>query len=222
MKKRTNILWGLAFIVIGIILGLNALEITNINLFFDGWWTLFIIVPCFIDLFDGDDLTSSIIGIIIGTSLLLCCQDVITFELIWQLALPVILILIGFSFIFRNSSFDKALLKKDKKDLAVYCATFGEQNIDLSNEKVKDCNLTAVFGEVNYNIEESKITEDIIIYATAIFGGINITVPKNVKVLVKSIPIFGGVSNKRKNPKDDKAVTIYIKGVSLFGGIDIK
>ena len=51
MNKLSKVIWGLVLIVLGIIFGLNALEITNINVFFDGWWTLFIIVPSFIDLF---------------------------------------------------------------------------------------------------------------------------------------------------------------------------
>ena len=45
-----NKIWGLILIAIGLVFGLNALEITNIDIFFDGWWTLFIIVPCFIGL----------------------------------------------------------------------------------------------------------------------------------------------------------------------------
>ena len=45
MKKFSQILWGLAFIALGIILILNVTQVTDIDLFFDGWWTLFIIVP---------------------------------------------------------------------------------------------------------------------------------------------------------------------------------
>lgn len=51
MKKFGNILWGLVFILLGLIIGLNALGYTQINLFFRGWWTLFIIIPCFIGIF---------------------------------------------------------------------------------------------------------------------------------------------------------------------------
>ena len=40
MKRISDIMWGLIFIIIGVILGGNALDIFNINLFFDGWWTL--------------------------------------------------------------------------------------------------------------------------------------------------------------------------------------
>ena len=42
MEKFKNMLWGLVLIILGIIIGGNALGITNINLFFDGWWILFI------------------------------------------------------------------------------------------------------------------------------------------------------------------------------------
>ena len=35
MKKLKNIIFGILLIAIGLILGLNALEITNINIFFD-------------------------------------------------------------------------------------------------------------------------------------------------------------------------------------------
>lgn len=34
MKKFGNILWGLVFIVVGLIIGCNAMGITDINIFF--------------------------------------------------------------------------------------------------------------------------------------------------------------------------------------------
>ena len=51
MNKISNYIWGLVLVLLGVIIGLNTMGITSINLFFDGWWTLFIIVPCFINLF---------------------------------------------------------------------------------------------------------------------------------------------------------------------------
>ena len=32
MKKFNNVLWGMVLIIIGVIIGLNSLKITNINL----------------------------------------------------------------------------------------------------------------------------------------------------------------------------------------------
>ncbi len=69
-------------IALGIILGLNALGITNINIFFEGWWTLFIIVPCFIGLFTEKEKTGNIIGLLIGIVLFLGCRDLLDFDII--------------------------------------------------------------------------------------------------------------------------------------------
>ena len=74
MKKANSFFWGLALVAVGVFLGLNAFGITDINIFFDGWWTLFIIVPCTIGLFTDYDKTGNLIGILIGLVLLLCCQ----------------------------------------------------------------------------------------------------------------------------------------------------
>ena len=61
MKKVNSILWGIALVALGVILALNAFGITDINIFFDGWWTLFIIVPCAIGLVTDRDKTGSAI-----------------------------------------------------------------------------------------------------------------------------------------------------------------
>ena len=114
MKNFGNILWGIVLIIIGLIVGGNALGITNIDIFFDGWWTLFIIIPCFIGLFKEREKTGNIIGILIGIALLLCCQDILNFDMIWKLAFPLILIIIGISFIFKDT-FDYKLSKEIKK-----------------------------------------------------------------------------------------------------------
>ena len=45
--KLSNILWGIVLIILGVIIGLNALDITHIDIFFKGWWTFLIIIPCF-------------------------------------------------------------------------------------------------------------------------------------------------------------------------------
>ena len=108
MKNTRNLIYGLIFIALGLIFGLNALGYTQIDLFFDGWWTLFIIVPCVIGLFNGRDIWGNLAGISIGGVLLLICQDIITFEAVRKLLIPVILVLIGVYLIFKDTLGSKA------------------------------------------------------------------------------------------------------------------
>ena len=225
MIKISNILWGLVFIVVGVIFGLNALNITDINIFFDGWWTLFIIVPCFIGLFKDEDKSSNLIGLVIGICLLLGCIDIIEFTLIWKLMVPVILVMIGLSFIFKdtlNSKIKKEIKKLNKTETKEYCSCFSGQTIDFNNEEFKGCTISAIFGGAKCDLKNAIIKNDVVINATSIFGGITIYVPEGVNVKISATSIFGGVSDERKNKTKNNEYTIYINTTSMFGGIEIK
>ena len=226
MKKFENILWGIAFIVVGLILAGNAIGITNIDIFFDGWWTLFIIVPCFIGLFNDSDKTGNVIGLVIGGTLLLACQGLLNFEMVWKLVVPVALVIIGVSIIFKDSIHGKinseiSKINKSQKDIPSYCATFSEQNAKFENEEFRGADLTAVFGGVKCDLRQAIINSDTVIKAESIFGGVEIYVPSNVKVKIKSTPIFGGVTDKSVHNQESEH-TIYINSTCIFGGVDIK
>lgn len=228
MKNLKSIIWGLVLITLGIIIGLNAFEIINVDIFFDGWWTLFIIVPCFIGLFKEREKTGNIIGLLIGIALLLCCQDILDFDMIWKLALPVVLIIIGISFIFKDTFNHKIneeikKLNENRTKDGGYCATFAGQNIKFDGEKFNGTELTAVFGGVKCDLTKAIIENDVVINATSVFGGIEIYVPDDVNVKIKSSSIFGGVSEKRKSDvKNENSHTIYVNATCIFGGVDIK
>ena len=224
MKKFRNIIWGLVLIILGLIFGGNALGITDINIFFDGWWTLFIIVPSFVGLFNENEKTGNVIGLIIGTSLLLACQDIIDFDLIGKLWLPIILVCIGASIIFKDTIGGKVneqikKLNENKANQNEYCATFSGQDLKFDGEQFTGADLTAVFGGIECDLRKAIIESDVVINTSSIFGGIDIFVPENVKVKVKSSSIFGGVSDKKKNSNNTEAHTIYINATCLFGGV---
>lgn len=225
MKNLSRILWGIVLIFIGVIWGLNRTGVADINIFFAGWWTLFIIVPSIISLFErGSNKTSSIIFLVIGILLLLAAQGVFEFEILWEILLPAIVILIGLSLIFGHKvDFNVKEKTKclDSDDTESIFAAFGEQNVSKSGEKFEKANLNAIFGAVKLDLRDAKLEKETVIGAWAIFGGIEILAPEDCIVKVKATPVFGGVSNERKNNEDAKK-TIYIETYAIFGGLDIK
>lgn len=229
MKQVKNTIWGLVFIIIGVIVGLNAFGFTKIDIFFDGWWTLFIIVPCFIDLFNSKEKTGNIIGIIIGVLLLLACNDLFSFDIILKLLLPIILVGIGLSFIFKNNSKIKkeiTKIEKNSSDLPSYCATFSGNDVSFAEEEFNGCSIDAIFGGAKLNLADAIVKKDVVINATCVFGGITIFVPDDVNVKINSTSIFGGVDDPKnrngKISKEKNAKTIYINATCVFGGIEIK
>ena len=220
-------LWGIVLIVVGVIFGLNAVGLTRINIFFHGWWTLFIIVPSFIELIRSNNKMWSFIWLVIGIALLLCAQKVLSFSLIGKLIFPFILVMIGISILFKDTFHKKVsekirTLNSNKGNFEGYCATFGEQKVDLSGQEFKGANLDAVFGSVELDLSKAILKQDQVINASSIFGGIEIRVPTGVNVKVKSTPIFGGVDNKAKVEYNESSPTIYINGTAIFGGVEIK
>lgn len=228
MKDVKNMLWGIIFILIGIIIGLNSFGLTNISIFFDGWWTLFIIVPCLLDLFnEEEDKTGNGIGLGTGILLFLGCQDFIDFSILWKLFVPFILVFIGVSFIFKDNKNrklrDVILNKKTKSmDIQEVYATFSAQKLNYQDEEFTGCDLNAIFGAVECDLRGSVISGDTIIRTTSIFGGIDIFVPDDVVVKVTSNSVFGGVTNKLKSVSKEGKKTIYIQATCIFGGVEIK
>lgn len=228
MKNFSSVIWGILLVVIGVILGGNAVGLFNIDIFFSGWWTLFIIIPCFIGLITDKDKTGSLIGLLIGVALLLACQDVIDFDLLFKLIVPIIIVIIGLSLIFKNvigNEINKNIKELNEKynNEDGYCSTFSSQNIKLGKEEFKGTNVNAIFGGVKLDLRDAIIKKDSVINVTSVFGGVDILVPDDVFVEVKSNSIFGGVDNKVKNKNDEKKkATIYVNATCMFGGVDIK
>lgn len=225
MKKISSLIWGIVLIAAGVLFALNALNITNIDIFFDGWWTLFIIVPCTVGLFTEREKTGNLIGIAIGVFLLLCCQDVLSFSMLWKLLVPAIIVIIGLKMVITGLFGNKAnemiaKLKESGNEPKVGCATFSGCNLNYDGEVFEGAELTAIFGGVKCDLRNAIIGRDCAIQVCAIFGGVDILVPDNINVKVSSNSIFGGVSNKTAAHKD--APTIYISGTCMFGGVEIK
>ena len=203
MKNFSKILWGLVFVLIGVVIATNSFGLTNIDIFFEVWWTLFIIVPSFISLFDTHEgKMGNLVVFIIGLLLLLAARGVIDFEVIVKMIVPLIFIAIGLSMIF-NRTIKSTISKKVKEGkgngLETIVATFSEQRINKDNEKFKGANLDSVFGNIVLDLRKAKLEDEMVVDASAIFGGAVILVPHDVNIKVKATPIFGGVSNSALN-----------------------
>lgn len=229
MKNIKRILWGAAIAALGVIIGLNSFGVADINIFFDGWWTLFIIVPSFLGLFERDGRLVSLVFLLAGIALLLEAQDILSWELISKLIVPVILVLVGLSIIFKDVFKDKAAakikeLKNENPDYSgkEFSALFSGQNLSFDGQVFDGCRLSAIFGGIKCDLSRAVIEKDAVIEAEGIFGGVDIILPQDVNCVISSNSIFGGVSDKRKKTAPDSAPTVYIKGTAIFGGVDVK
>lgn len=214
MNKR-NLFWGILLIVVGILFLGRNMDWWDFSIFFDGWWTLFLIVPSVISLVRREGIGTSFLILALGVLMLLACQDVIEWSTIWKIFVPLIIIIIGLSIIFANRKVKGKEIKANAKE---YVAIFSGVD-EVINKIESDFKITSIFGGVELDMRDVKLDSDLVIDCFTLFGGIDIKLPKDVKVEVNGLPIFGGVENKYRN--HDAKVTVYINHTTIFGGVDL-
>ncbi|MCK4551617.1 MAG: hypothetical protein KAU02_01775 [Tenericutes bacterium] len=96
--RRHNIL-GTILLVIGVVVLLNALDIWAINIFFDGWWTLFLIIPAVMSMSRQGMTSGNLILLVLGVGFLL--NEQIGWEL-KKYFIPAIFIVVGLAIIFKK------------------------------------------------------------------------------------------------------------------------
>ena len=222
-KKASSSIWGLVFIMLGLCMAGRVFFGWSVNIFFHGWWTLFIIIPCVAGIIEKGWNSGDVIGLSVGGALLLMCQNVISSGFFFKMLPPAILVIIGLSMIFKGSfNGSKNIKVHMEPGLNDYVGIFSAKKVHVPTEKFVGCTVNAVFGGVEIDLRDAIIDEDIVIDATAVFGGIDIYVPPYVRVKVSSVPIFGSVHNKAAEPEDFSAPTVFLNATCMFGGVDVK
>lgn len=236
MRNRIgNILWGLAFIAVGIGYGGNVLDLWSFELFFDGWWTLFIIVPSIIEIIKNGFKTVSVAGLLIGCLLLLICQDIVDSEIALGLVIPLVLVIIGIKIMLPKrevpqnnngatyNDYKAAAQGMGGKNKHKYSATFADSRHAVDSSEVFDgCDVSAVFGNFELDLRAAKIVNNVVINVSSNFGNVTIRLPQNVRAQVESSPFVGGVNNNFYSNCEANAPVVNIRAGVAFGGVDIK
>ncbi len=236
-RKLANAFLGVVFIVIGICYIVNIAFDLNFTIFFDGWWTLFIIVPCIYNMIDNRINAGNIIGTLIGVVLFLEVQDIWDFSFsLWKLTIPIILIIIGLSIIlggtFRNrncktntftsTGTEQTYFHANSETIPSYSAVFGGNEPNYEGQKFSGAKATSIFGGTGLKLRNAIIDHDCFIDVTNIFGGTDIYLPSNVKAIIRCNPILGGCDNKFVSSTDPNAPVVTINATCILGGIEIK
>lgn len=226
MKRVRTILWGTVFLAVGVIIGGNSIGVWNIDLFFDGWWTLFLIVPAFIDLFRDSSKGGDLFLIALGVVLLLACQDVLSFRLILKLIVPIALVIIGLAIIFRGAFGGKIAKEikrlKKSKNAEEHSAVFTELSLNYDDQAFFGGDLSAVFGSISCDLSKAVLENNTVINVTTVFGGATVKVSDDTAVKIATTSIFGGASDDRKHTEALGGNTVYINATCIFGGVKIR
>ena len=232
-------MFGIIIILVGLSLILRAAGV-EFSLFFTGWWAALMMVIAIVSMASGDIGPGNFALLALGSWLLADQRGWIPrwFNSTYLIGAGII----GFGLLFlfspkkEQSSQASADTRYQERRRAPrnpqrhqqhpdtnpsYTAVFSGQDIRHTVGDFSGATMFALFGGLTIDLREARIQDGSLIDATAIFGGIDIRVPKGVNVIVKATPLFGGVDDKSIDPKDPHAPTVTIRCLAAFGGVDI-
>lgn len=218
MGKRTWI--GVFIIVIGLGFLLDQANIIPFSVMLADWWPLVFILIGVVQLIFHTQtaIFTGPIFIIVGALLLLHqFTDYHIVAYIW----PLVIIYIGFIFIFFQAKHDKHV---DENNLLQSLSLFSGSEIKSRSNPLQGGSIIAVFGGSEIDLREAVITDDqITIEITSVFGGVSLKVPEDIRVQISGVPIFGGWEDKtrHRDSENDNYPVLHLKCITVFGGVEI-
>ncbi len=175
------------------------------------------------------DVKSSAVIIAIGAIFFLDDLRILDIGDIFDLW-PLALILVGGRLLLgqksRDSLADGPLSSSADLNWLDEFAIFGGKSVRVASNAFEGGNVTAVFGGVDIDLDETiPLDTSCTIEALAMFGGVEIRVPRDWDVVLKGFPIFGGFSDERRRVASADEIrdkVLIVRGYAIFGGVEVK
>jgi hypothetical protein len=222
-----------AIVIIGIgtLLLLGNLHIVYVENWWR-YWPVLVIAAGLAKVLDANHQNGRVVGgMIVGVGSLFLLNNFDLIELTWAAFWPIVLIGIGMLMLFNRLSGPRIFASRtDSRPEPVDGAFLANAIFSGFKRKITDGNfrgahLTAIFGGGELNLRQAGMEGDsAVVYATAIFGGIEIKVPENWQVISEGTGIFGGFTDQTAHlPSNYPGVKkLIVKGEAVFGGVEVK
>jgi hypothetical protein len=210
-------LWiGLVLVTLGVFGILDAAGTLDSSETIDRWWPVAIIGLGLIGMFIERRIALGPGIVVVVGLLILADQQEWTDE---DLFGPVLLIAIGLVVL---SGLWSRRVDGEHRESSV--AMFGGTKIKDRSEHFTHANVSAIFGGATLDLREAHIDREASVDALAMFGGVDVLVPKGWRVSVDGTPILGGCEDKTTGdgelPAD--APVLNVHATAILGGVGVK
>ena len=208
-----NRLAGVALIVLGALFLVPL--VSSVELPLGQWWPLFLAVAGLSTALSGN-WKGGLPIIAVAAAFLLYNLGILGLDgsSLW----PVALIAIGAAIIVGYSPFGANRAPEAGDELNVACL-FSSSNQIAASEHFRGGNVSATFGNAEIDLRAAAPVDGVAaVNASALFGQVNLRVPPDWAVDVRSSATFGSIESRRAEPSDPRA-RLTVTGSCLFGGI---
>lgn len=248
MKRNYSLLLGAAIIAIGVGYLCNALFNWNFSIFFDGWWTLFLIIPALVKMIKHGAKRPYVTVLLFGIFLFIICN------IPSMMILPSCIILLGVLILyytiaspkikpphdyrFSNQSHasqqppqnaprfteNHSYAQNDSADFPYYSASLSKITVKNSSNNLSGGQIEAFMGVAEVDCSMAIIREDCTITISATMGAVNLILPQNVKLNIVPSNIMGSTefSQASSLSPETTAPTLTVKSNTFMGAVTIQ
>ena len=199
------LLWGIVLLIFGGTFLIGSLMGKNVSFFFDGWWTVFLIVPAIASMVQNRVDIGNTIILLLGVILLARAQGWIVIRALAD-----------------GRSSRSHSWTQDAESNPSHTAVLSSRRIKSSPVRLSGATCTAALGGIIVDLSDCRVEEDITVFCNAILGSVQVIAPKNVKVAYRNLPILGNVSGKTTgNSLENNIPTVTFDCTAVLGAVTV-
>jgi predicted membrane protein len=219
-----RMIFGLIVLSLGVIWTLGNLGLVDSDAILR-WWPFLLILFGIAKMIGLGTTRQPVAGMVFSVvGLLLLGNELSLIHVhLWQLW-PVLMILLGTALVVRSIRGPRPVTEPSQLNAEVHSFTMmGGLGVKNVSQDFRGGDVSAVMGGVEVDLRGTRSTSpQVVIDAFAWWGGIEIFVPRDWRVVSEVLPLMAGYEDHTGKPEGEAKTTLVIRGLVVMGGIEIK
>ncbi|TVR21719.1 MAG: hypothetical protein EA387_09965 [Nitriliruptor sp.] len=201
--------FGLALIVLGVLLALDNLEVVDASELLAGWWPVAVLLVGVWWAVTGAPVSGLFVAVV-GGLLLVSTLELVDIP-IGSLIFPGILVVVGGAMLQAGMRVRAAHI--EVADLPGAAGGLGTEALVA----------TAVFGDARLIVGDDGVdTDRLVVSATSVFGDVRVDVPAGWRLENRITKLLGDVTLPREQPSYPESPVVVLHGLVLFGDVRVR
>lgn len=227
--RRAGMAFGSIVLALGVILLLDRQGILDAGQIFPFFWPAALLVGGLLSLSRSTASGGRVWGGILTAAGILLLLDRLgyarfSFHALW----PLVLIGVGLTLVWRTLEGPPGESAGQVPDtnLLNQFAAFGGGELKSDAKDFRGGEVLTIMGGYQIDLRRAAIARSpAVLHANAMFGGIEIRVPRSWRVILDGLPLLGGYTNETEHPDAQSGQPVpelIVKGFASFGGVVVK
>jgi hypothetical protein len=219
-RVSSQVLLGALVVVVGIVLLAETTGYADVDVFWTYVPSLFVLLGLFAFVASGfRNVVGPAIVVAVAGAWQLAALEYVTVEQIVQFW-PLLIVLFGVSIVHGQY---RSRARSVEGSYVHALGIFGGSEKRASG-LFTGGDLTALFGGASLDLRDATLEDrPVHVSTTAMFGGVEVVVPREWNVQLDVLPIFGGATDDRlRAEQEHEDVDLVVTGFAAFGGVAVE